>query len=98
LKISVHEAEKLGLEGIRGFHSGNGSDFINATVAKLLDKLLIEQTKSRPRKCGDNSLVEAKSGVVIANTSATDTFKPRPQNRSTTDWKRLRETVCISRT
>jgi transposase InsO family protein len=34
---------------LRGFHSDNGSEFINHTVAKLLDKLLIEQTKSRPR-------------------------------------------------
>ena len=34
---------------IRGFHSDNGSEFINHTVAKLLDKLRIEQTKSRPR-------------------------------------------------
>jgi hypothetical protein len=34
---------------IRGFHSDNGSEFVNHTVAKLLDKLLIEQTKSRPR-------------------------------------------------
>ncbi len=30
---------------IRGFHSDNGSEFINYTVAKLLNKLLIEQTK-----------------------------------------------------
>ena len=30
---------------IRGFHSDNGSDFINHTVAELLNKLLIEQTK-----------------------------------------------------
>jgi len=33
---------------IRGFHSDNGSEFINYTVQKLLNKLLIEQTKSRP--------------------------------------------------
>lgn len=50
---------------IRGFHTDNGSEFINATVAKLLDKLLIEQTKSRPRKSGDNGLVETKNGAVI---------------------------------
>ena len=30
---------------IRGFHSDNGSEFINYTVARLLEKLLIEQTK-----------------------------------------------------
>jgi hypothetical protein len=50
---------------IRGFHSDNGSEFINHTVAKLLGKLLIEQTKSRARHSGDNGLVEAKNGAVI---------------------------------
>jgi transposase InsO family protein len=50
---------------IRGFHSDNGSEFINHTVANLLGKLLIEQTKSRPRRSNDNGLVEAKNGAVI---------------------------------
>jgi transposase InsO family protein len=50
---------------IRGFHSDNGSEFINYTVAKLLGKLLIEQTKSRAHHTGDNGLVEAKNGAVI---------------------------------
>jgi transposase InsO family protein len=50
---------------IRGFHSDNGSEFINHTVAGLLEKLLIEQTKSRPRHSNDNGLVEAKNGAVI---------------------------------
>jgi hypothetical protein len=50
---------------IRGFHSDNGSEFINYTVAKLLGKLFIEQTKSRARHSGDNGLVEAKNGAVI---------------------------------
>jgi transposase InsO family protein len=50
---------------IRGFHSDNGSEFINYTVAKLLGKLLIEQTKSRAYHSGDNGLVEAKNGAVI---------------------------------
>jgi len=51
--------------GIVGFHSDNGSEFINHTVAKLLNKLLVEQTKSRPRHSNDNGLVEAKNGAVI---------------------------------
>ena len=51
--------------GIRGFHSDNGSEFINHTVAKLLNKLLVEQTKSRPRHSNDNGLAEAKNGAVI---------------------------------
>jgi transposase InsO family protein len=50
---------------IQGFHSDNGSEFINHTVAKLLNKLLIEQTKSRPRHSNDNGLVEAKNGAVV---------------------------------
>ncbi|HZL49323.1 MAG TPA: DDE-type integrase/transposase/recombinase [Terracidiphilus sp.] len=50
---------------IRGFHSDNGSEFVNRTVAQLLEKLRIEQTKSRPRQSGDNGLVETKNGWVI---------------------------------
>jgi transposase InsO family protein len=50
---------------ILGFHSDNGSEFINHTVAKLLNKLLIEQTKSRPRHSNDNGLAEAKNGAVV---------------------------------
>lgn len=50
---------------ILGFHSDNGSEFINAVVARLLDKLLIEQTKSRPRHSNDNGLAETKNGAVI---------------------------------
>jgi transposase InsO family protein len=50
---------------ILGFHSDNGSEFINHTVAKLLNKLLVEQTKSRPRHSNDNGLAETKNGAVI---------------------------------
>jgi len=50
---------------IRGFHSDNGSEYINRDVAGLLGKLLIEQTKSRSRHSNDNGLVEAKNGAVI---------------------------------
>jgi hypothetical protein len=50
---------------IRGFHSDNGSEFINYTVARLLDKLLIEQTKSRAHRTGDNGLVECKNGAIV---------------------------------
>ncbi len=47
------------------FHSDNGSEFINKIVAKLLRKLLINQTKSRARRSNDNALVEGKNGSVI---------------------------------
>ena len=50
---------------IRGFHSDNGSEFINHRVETLLKKLLIQQTKSRPRRSNDNGLVESKNGAVI---------------------------------
>lgn len=50
---------------IQGFHSDNGSEFLNRSVAQLLEKLRIEQTKSRPRQSGDNGLVETKNGWVI---------------------------------
>ena len=50
---------------IRSFHSDNGSEFINHTVAKLLENLRVEQTKSRPRHSNDNGLAEAKNGAVV---------------------------------
>jgi hypothetical protein len=50
---------------IRGFHSDNGSEYINHLVAELLGKLLIEQTKSRPRHSNDNGLAESKNGAVV---------------------------------
>jgi len=50
---------------ILGFHTDNGSEFINRMVARLLDKLRIEQTKSRPRQSGDNGLVETKNGAIV---------------------------------
>lgn len=53
---------------ILGFHSDNGSEYINKIVEKLLNKLLIRQTKSRARHCNDNALVEGKNGSVIRKT------------------------------
>ncbi len=50
---------------ILGFHSDNGSEFINKVVAQLLNKLLIQQTKSRARHTNDNALVEGKNGSII---------------------------------
>jgi hypothetical protein len=50
---------------ILGFHSDNGSEFINHMVSNLLNKLLIEQTKSRPRHSNDNALAESKNGAVV---------------------------------
>lgn len=50
---------------IINFHSDNGSEYINKVVARLLQKLLVTQTKSRSRRTNDNALVEGKNGAVI---------------------------------
>ena len=50
---------------ILGFHSDNGSEFVNKQIARLLNKLLIEFTKSRSRQTNDNALVESKNGAVV---------------------------------
>lgn len=50
---------------IINFHSDNGSEYINKRVVKLLNKLLVRQTKSRARHCNDNALIECKNGAVI---------------------------------
>lgn len=50
---------------ILNFHSDNGSEYINKVVARLLNKLLVDQTKSRSRRTNDNALVETKNGSVI---------------------------------
>jgi transposase InsO family protein len=50
---------------ILGFHSDNGSEFVNKQVSGMLNKLLIDFTKSRPRHSNDNGLVETKNGAVV---------------------------------
>jgi transposase InsO family protein len=51
---------------IQGFHSDNGSEYINRHVAELLNKLLIEeQTKSRSRHSNDNAQAESKNGAIV---------------------------------
>jgi len=66
------------------FHADNGSEYTNKRVAAVLKKLLIEFTKSRPRKTkasaslltlltyihvgNDNALAESKKGAVVRNT------------------------------
>jgi len=53
---------------IQGFHSDNGSEYVNHHVARLLGKLHIEFTRSRARKSNDNALVESKNGAVVRKT------------------------------
>ena len=50
---------------ILGFHADNGSEYINHTVARLLDKLRVEFTKSRPRISNDNALAETKNAAIV---------------------------------
>jgi transposase InsO family protein len=50
---------------ILGFHSDNGSEYVNYEVAKLLKSLLIEFTKSRANRTQDNALVEGKNGAIV---------------------------------
>lgn len=49
---------------VLGFHSDNGSEYINQKVADLLTKLVIEFTKSRSRRSTDNALVEGKNNII----------------------------------
>jgi transposase InsO family protein len=50
---------------ILGLHADNGSEFINYTVAALLEKMLTEFTKSRANRSQDNALVEGKNGAIV---------------------------------
>jgi len=50
---------------IHNFHSDNGSEYINKTVARLLEKLRISQTKSRSRQTNDNALIEGKHAATV---------------------------------
>ena len=61
---SPRKASAVGIM-IRGFHSDNGSEYVNYQVAKLLNKLLIDFTKSRSRRTNDNALVEGKNAATV---------------------------------
>lgn len=50
---------------IKGFHSDNGSEYVNYSVARLLEKLRIEFTKSRSRHSNDNALAEGKNAAIV---------------------------------
>jgi len=50
---------------IKGFHADNGSEYINKSVANMLEKLHVDLTKSRSRQTNDNALVESKNGSVV---------------------------------
>lgn len=50
---------------ITEFHADNGSEYINHEVARILNEMMIDLTKSRPRHSNDNALVECKNGAII---------------------------------
>ncbi|MCX6628962.1 MAG: hypothetical protein NTW28_15195 [Candidatus Solibacter sp.] len=50
---------------ILGLHADNGSEFINYTVARPLEKMLAEFTKSRANRSQDNALAEGKNGAIV---------------------------------
>jgi hypothetical protein len=51
---------------ILGFHCDNGSEYLNARVARMMNKLLVEFTKSRAYRSTDNALVEGKNGAYAS--------------------------------
>ena len=61
---------------VAGFHSDNGSEYINRKVAEMLEKLRIEQTKSRSRHSNDNALAESKNASVVRKHMG---YSPIPQ-------------------
>ncbi|MGH8672582.1 MAG: hypothetical protein ACREUA_11215 [Burkholderiales bacterium] len=66
---------------ILGFHSDNGSEYINTHVATMLNKLLVEeQTKSRSRHSNDNAQVESKNGAIVRKHLG---YSPIPQRFAT---------------
>ncbi|NRO99703.1 DDE-type integrase/transposase/recombinase, partial [Paraburkholderia sp. NMBU_R16] len=66
---SMHQRLAMMLDSfpfvVRSFHSDGGSEYINHDVARLLEKLRIEFTRSRPRQTNDNALAECKNGAVV---------------------------------
>jgi len=65
LRPVVKEILELFPFAIFEFHADNGSEYINYSVAKMLNKLHIELSKSRSRHSNDNALVESKNGSII---------------------------------
>jgi hypothetical protein len=84
---------------IVGFHSDNGSEYINHHVAKLLEKLRIEQTKSRSRHSNDNALAESKNASVVRRHMGYDHIRRRMPSRSTRSTRKrsIPGSICIAR-
>ena len=51
---------------VSGFHADNGSEYVNHTVAAMLNKMHVpDYTRSRARRSNDNALVEGKNASVV---------------------------------
>ena len=50
---------------ILGFHSDNGSEYVNHEVAELLQESADRVHQSRANRTQDNALVEGKNGAII---------------------------------
>lgn len=50
---------------VHEFHADNGSEYMNRLVVQLMNRMLIDLSKSRPRRHNDNALVETKNGGII---------------------------------
>ncbi len=50
---------------ILGFHVDNGSEWINYSIADMMEVMLVEFTKSRACRSQDNALVEGKNGAIV---------------------------------
>lgn len=61
---------------IREFHADNGSEYVNRIVVKLLNKLLITLTKSRPRQVNDNALVEREKRLGAGEMGRLPVYPP----------------------
>ena len=46
-------------------HSDNGSEFVDHLLFRMLQKLGVELTRSRPNRSSDNALVEGKNGSIV---------------------------------
>ena len=73
---------------VLGFHADNGSEYVNHTVAAMLNKLHVPDfTKSRARRSNDNALVEGKNASVVRKWLGHDHIPPALRARG----ERLRE-------
>jgi hypothetical protein len=83
---------------IEGLHSDNGSEYINGRVAKLLEKLRVERTKTRFRHSNDKPLVESKNASLVRKHVGyihIRTKYAQPVN-AFTNGRSIRGSICIS--